>query len=154
MREHLFRGKPKKGYNFFSKIWTECCKDGFVYGSLVVSDNKYYICVSAMCNINTEINNGTTSMIEVIPESIGEFTGLTDKKGMKIFEGDILERKCKQLFNHSQKMIVKFIPVKSCFAAVDVGGGNVTFICDYINNKYELEVIGNTTDNPELLEVR
>lgn len=86
--------------------------------------------------------------IEIIPETVGQYTGLTDKNGKKIFEGDVLQRKHKEIINHSQNMEVKFVPEKACFAAVDIGGGNVTFISDYINCKYEIEVIGNIHDNP------
>ena len=78
---------------------------------------------------------------------------MTDNNGKKIFEGDILERRHKELLNHSQRMKIQFVLVKACFAAVDIDGGNVTFISDYINNKYELEIIGNIYDNPELLEI-
>ena len=49
-------------------------------------------------------------------------------------------------------MIVKFIPIHACFSAVDIDNGNITFINDYINSKYSLEVIGNIHDNPELLK--
>ncbi|MFR5876345.1 MAG: YopX family protein [Eubacterium sp.] len=130
MREILFRGKVKDNGEW-------------VYGNLSQRDNikkwEYFI--------------GQNSLgYEVIPETVGQYTGLTDKNGTKIFEGDILERRHKELRNHSQRMKVQFIPVKACFAAVDIDGGNVTFISDYINNKYELEVIGDVHDNPELLE--
>lgn len=88
--------------------------------------------------------------VNVIPETVGQYTGWKDKNGAKIFEGDVLQRKHKEIINHSQNMEVKFVPEKACFAAVDIGGGNVTFISDYINYKYEIEIIGNIHDNPEL----
>ena len=92
MREILFRGKPKDkaDYQLFSQIQEDNCEDGFVYGSLVVSKGKYYICVSVLCKINSLINNDITTMIEVIPETIGQYTGI-NIGNEKLFEGDIVE---------------------------------------------------------------
>ncbi len=41
---------------------------------------------------------------------------------------------------------------KGCFVAIDIGGGNTTFISDYLNGRYDVEVVGNVYDNPELLQ--
>ena len=119
MREILFRGKPTKRFKDFLILRKEFCSNGYVYGSLVISNKRYYICVSGMCSSRSIINNGVTTMVEVIPETVGQFTGLYDNtkweeltvdeqaeflypkdggkhskeewKGKPIFEGDIIK---------------------------------------------------------------
>ena len=92
------------------------------------------------------ITNDDGIILEVDPETVCECTGLEDKNGMLIFEGDVVEG--------------------SDFAAED-GYGRIiwdtdtarfaivgeSLICDFDNYYgYELEIIGNIHDNPELLE--
>lgn len=141
----LYRGKPKtsEDYFFFSQNWKDNCEEGFVYGNLIVSKGKYYICVSAMGKLNSCINNGTVSMIEVIPETVGEDTGLTDKNGKKIFEGDIvqsieLELKGIIVFDEYCRFMIKDFPT------------NATYLLAHNND--EIKVIGNIHDSPELLK--
>ena len=70
MREILFRGKRidngewVEGYLF--QVWEESY---ILWGT----------------------TNGIPNMVKVIPESVGQFTGMVDKKGVKIFEDDILQ---------------------------------------------------------------
>ena len=85
-----------------------------------------------------------TGYEEVLPETVGQFTGLTDKNGVRIFEGDIVTG----WFNHEK--IVGYI----------FYGGNAQFFIqrDGIygigldNSDCWLEVIGNIHDNSELLK--
>lgn len=144
MREMLFRGRPKKQskYIFFSSVWQSFCKDGFVYGSLVIDKDRCFIAVSALCQQNSAINNGITSMIEVIPETIGQYTGLTDKKGKKIFDKDVVK-----LFLADGVEIGMIgwsdIDVRYKFASPDGTAYGVDCTCVF-------EIIGNIHDYPEL----
>ena len=85
-------------------------------------------------------------------ETVCQYTGLTDKNGRKIFEGDILKRVLLPTKRIKNNFRFAFVSANSCFSAIDLDGRKVTFISDYINSSYEIEVIGNIFDNPELLE--
>lgn len=175
MREILFRGKPKNeaDYQLFSQTWNDNCKDGFVYGSLVVSKKKVYICVSALCQKNSLINNGITTMIEVIPETVGQHTGLTDSNGKGIFEGDIIrytdecEYRCylESLECPEEYEGVDFSDLWTVDEVVyGIAIGYPAFDLNshdweenglshlHESRQYFYEVIGNTHDNPELLK--
>lgn len=155
MRETLFRGKPKNeaDYQLFAQTWKDNCKDGFVFGSLVVSKNKVYICVSALCQVNSLINNGTTTMLEVIPETVGQYTGIT-VEGKKIFEGDIVKKSWTFHYyvNHQQRSRINTFIGQIVFdRASYIMKEHGEFIGTSHNGEW-LEVIGNIYDNPELLE--
>ena len=137
MREILFRGK-----RIDNGEW--------VYGDLVHIGNKSYISYYYESALSTFINEtieydgisivGVAPFIEVDPTTVGQYTGLTDKNGKKIFEGDII-------FDPEMKdnYIVEFD--EGGFCAGDM------FLQAYISfDEFSCEVIGNIHDNPELLE--
>ena len=86
--------------------------------------------------------------IEVILETVGQFTGLTDKNGVKIFEGDIVTVENPNI-SDDEYGIVKFDNDGAMFI-VEFD----TFTVDFGNNidGNQCEIIGNIFDNPELLK--
>ena len=80
--------------------------------------------------------------IEINHKTIGQYTGLTDKNGAKIFEGDIVKN---SRFNKIEE--VRYIDKRK---RIMFCGINYIVDLEYINEIY-YEVIGNIYDNPELL---
>lgn len=137
-REILFRGK--RTYN---KKWIE--------GSLVVdyAGNTYIVweyetVKGAMISSKT---------INVYPETVGEYTGLTDKNGKKIFEGDIIICKKEICGNFIDSCVeIGFVEMKHGAFGLHRKQGYYRPFKDWLED-YEYEMIGNIHDNPELLEV-
>ena len=158
MRKILFRGKPSG--NAWITDW--------VYG--------------AFCPINSKGDNPCIMLyderfkghrVEIDSETVGQYTGLTDKNGTKIFEGDI--------FKFSDEIFESYYT--SCgteYNSWEVENYGVVGFCEYFGKfdfiKYkfnenaveadlhenhniefyefvsDLEIIGNIHDNPELIE--
>lgn len=83
----------------------------------------------------------SVEMIEVHRYTIGQYTGLHDKNGKRIFEGDIVK-------DCDTGTIKTVLWHKSCFILRDTKG-----FYQWTYYEDEHEVIGNIHDNPELLEV-
>lgn len=135
MREILFRAKRKSNGK-----WIE----GYIYKQIVNLNDEYYI------------RRGDTDYL-VVPETVGQFTGLTDKKGKKIFEGDIVHAVYQVGYVGCKDIDYGIGIVKYCASyyggasyEIDIIGdsGSRIFTASLENG---VEVIGNVYDNPELL---
>ena len=131
MREILFRGKP------LGKLHGK-----FIYGSLGVIDTD-------LCAIyhyhRFEFKADEMQLVDI--GTVGQYTGLKDKNGNKIFEGDIVER---LWLGEKHIYRIYYDNDIASFIGKDIYGLNFTTF-DY--DACEFEVIGNIYDNPELLEV-
>lgn len=136
MREIIFRGKRVD-----NNEWVE----GFY-----VNVPEHYKQEMSGKNYIVSINNGL--FMEVVPESVSEYTGLTDKNGKKIFEGDIIAIDKDSIYYHTASGPVRtYKGMWVSFYLPDAHGGDCYDELYRINA--EREVIGNIYDNPELLKV-
>ena len=136
MREILFRGKCNE-VGKYNGQWIE----GF-YGE---DDGKPIIARST--------DHGLIGYF-CEPDSIGQYTGLTDKNGRKIFEGDIIHLEYSQVFfggEYFGEYTAEVSYKEGCFITDGINNGDEieTPLSGFDND--ELEIIGNIHDNPELL---
>lgn len=148
MREILFRGKA---INRENGIFRTNYKNGdWVYGLITRQYDERFE------NLPTEMRNteGVTN-IEVDYRSIGQFTGICDKNGTKIFEGDIIAND----LNTFVIRIGKYTPEYMSRVKYDSNICGVYAYCTKDKTSWHLpasiktyQIIGNIHDNPELLK--
>lgn len=85
---------------------------------------------------------------EVNPATVGQYTGLKDKRGVEIFEGDIIAPGDGTVHRFPGEVIWNTEEARWSISSVD----NVSDLSDFwAGHALELEVIGNVHDNPKLL---
>lgn len=137
MREILFRGKRVD-----NGTWA--------YGDLLHCDDEMEIDSESLGE-----NGGY-----IIPETVGQYTGLCDKNGTRIFEGDILQvEQCGKPGSRPFSIYFgEYIDADSDFDYPCIGfyikiPDGCCNIGALLTDGFEYEVIGNIHDNPELMEV-
>ena len=134
MRENtgIFRGKRKDNGE-----WVE----------------RYYLCLHQDTDTDLHIIVDERGKYNpVVPETVGEFTGLLDKNGKKIFEGDIL--KISEGSDEDDYVIKKVYSYRGVLC-VDYWTPDWDFnaLAFFDNdNGFVFEIVGNIHDNPELVE--
>ena len=126
MREILFRGKTERG-EWIEGFYIKDVIETYIY-------DKYR----------------NTRMQSVIPETVGQYTGLTDKNGKKIFEGDIVKAQDDVFGSPFCDGIIGKIVYDEC--AFFIEPKNPVDSQRLFDECAVYEVIGNIHDNPELLK--
>lgn len=82
----------------------------------------------------------------VFPDTIGQYTGLTDKNGVGIFEGDVMEF---DAYGFHYKGVVSFVDGNFC---VICNRPTASPFLDNAIKQHDAICVGNIYDNPEILE--
>lgn len=159
MREILFRGKVED--------WDNWVEGYYVHIPIGIKGEEKHL-IQAMQDGRMGI------LYDVIPETVGQYTGLKDKNGRRIFEGDIIKYADAYDYNCYLESLERPEDYEGCnysdifttdevvygiaigYPAFDLNKHD--FDCNGLSEliesmQYHYEVIGNIHDNPELLEV-
>ena len=142
MREIIFRGKKDD--------------DEWVYGSFCMDALEQF---NGLCGVDGFIRlydkgKGKMQTYEVDRETVGQYTGLMDKNGKRIFEGDIVAQ---NWYDYDEPRDDSFGKVVFCeydcsFSVMDVNKDGFMPLGRCGSYHWEAEVIGNIHDNPEMLK--
>lgn len=124
MREIKFRG-----YNAKNKEW--------LYGCYLINRGEHFICPDGI-----QPADKTSEDFQIVPETLGQFTGLHDKDGKEIYEGDIIHL--------GDPTILYDVIWRDC-GLMAMQEGTQSFIGLRFWSEC-ITVVGNIHDNPELLK--
>lgn len=148
MREILFRGKRlnngewAEGYLYEH----EPALVGIVSENDVPEPSKWFIARTGFADWNMP---RPVEFVEIEPSTVGQYTGLKEKNGKRIFEGDILGSRYDDLYPDDVVIeVVKWF--RNGWYTQQ--GENLPDALDEDGVLPGSEIIGNITDNPELME--
>lgn len=137
IRTIIFRGKRKDNGEWIEDYYASqsnhaCFANELKYQHFIFKD------------VSLDIGLGGLQEFEVAPETVGQFTGFTDKNGKRIFEGDIIRKT-----NKGRHPEIFTANIRTDFRVKEeVYYGP----CEHFTESCEYEIIGNVHDNPELLK--
>lgn len=134
MREILFRGKRTDNGE-----WVE--------GSLTLFNKTV---TYAEITYQHEFEEGKFYIVraDVDPSTVGQYTGLDDKNGKRIFDGDVAK------VMQGKDKDIAYVGFENGAFMLYPRTGNIyeRTLWEYWYNDWDVEIIGNITDNPEFLE--
>jgi len=144
MREVLFRGKRLDTggwvYGYYCKhIKRQVCPVG---DELKPEDIAHLIINDGFADWNMP---RSLQAYDVDPETVGQYTGMTDETKSKIFEGDLYRSDSGYIFE------VVYLESEACFVGVPVKEPESWV---FLEDVLDMRKVGNKWDNPELLEVQ
>ena len=161
-REILFRGKPDIDQEwldemeftldeYMENLVSANYKDGFVYGQVVYGGKQPYIVGEVVESTDEWIT--LEYWIPVKPETVGQYTGLKDKNGVKIYQDDIVRHGS---IKKGNTYVVAWDGRSGSFYYKPSDSKGFGGYRMFINHRglTPYEVLGTTHDNPELLEVQ
>ena len=132
MREVLFRGKRTDNGEWVEGILFNAKEDTFI----IPHGNEYSY--DPIEGLAFDVYG-----CKVDPETVGQYTGLTDKNGVRIFEGDILKA-----FGYNY--VIMWDSIRAMYYLRDPVYRVTSDFYNYCGR--DLSVIGNIHDNPEILK--
>lgn len=144
-REIKFRGKAIMSINELDELEIEH-DNGWVFGNLIQDGTSAYI-IGGIAEATDEFINHDW-WVKVNPKTVGQFTGLLDKNGSGIYEGDVVHLSSDDGINYSGLIIFK----DGGFCAID-GPEDDYALRRYglMRSELNIEIIGNIFQNGELL---
>lgn len=136
MREILFRGQTRR-YGEKVRLNGEKIKSNWVYGGIFPQNGDGDFAIIYQ-------QEPTVEKYPVYADTVGQYTGLTDKNGTKIFEGDIVKYgdTVHDVVFEQRNGTAYFGLVYSTLETLSFG---------HYQDLKQIEVIGNIYDNPELV---
>lgn len=124
---------------------------GYLYGpnAIIGMDSTYTV---------TSLGVIISGIHEVIPETIGQYTGLHDKRGAEIYEGDVVRTHFSFGNEVSQEpFVIIWDKERAMFKGIKPEHSKDDYLASFSffpEQRFIYEVIGNIHENPELLEVK
>lgn len=145
MREILFRGQTRRKGKKVKMDGTPV-ESNWVYGGVLQGTGDHSIIYQTEPDIEKKV---------VYTDTLGQYTGLTDKNGTKIFEGDIVKFKHGGEFDKTiyyRNYVVEFINTYVTYG-LRLRNGSIHFPFKKATaSQHDAEIIGNIYDNPELMK--